>query len=169
MFSTSGGYHEYIGGTPLLHRGIPWVHREISWVHRGYHDACGGYHEYVGGCAVHQGDTMSTVGGYHEYIGGYYEYIGGCWVHWRMFSTSGFSIEIERFLPTWSPMSWTHIIQSAYGSFPVIRTTSFTCGLLLVWYDYDLVKTVSRSLSLLHRFTGYRFGRKHRFHRERYF
>ena len=34
MFSTSGGYHEYIGG----------------------------YHEYIEGCSVHQGDTMSTSG-----------------------------------------------------------------------------------------------------------
>ena len=36
-FSTSGGYHEYIGE---------------------YHDACmhvGGYHEYIGGCSVHRG------------------------------------------------------------------------------------------------------------------
>ena len=42
------------------------------------------------------GDTMSTSGGYHEYIGGYHEYIGGCSVHRGMFSTSEFSIEIER-------------------------------------------------------------------------
>ena len=32
-----------------------------------------------------------------------HEYIGGCSVHWGMFSTSGFSIEIERFLPICSP------------------------------------------------------------------
>ena len=48
VFSTSGGYHEYIRG----------------------------YHEYIGGCSVHRRDTMSTSGvfstseGYHEYIGG---------------------------------------------------------------------------------------------------
>ena len=36
---------------------------------------------------------MSTSGGYHEYI-------GGRSVHGGMFSTSGFSIEVERFLPT---------------------------------------------------------------------
>ena len=64
----------------------------------------GGYHEYMGGCSVHRGDTMSTSGdtmstsgGYHEYIGGYREYIGG------MFSTSEFSIEIERILSSCSP------------------------------------------------------------------
>ena len=45
--STSGGYHEYIGGCS---------------VHRGIHDTCGGYHEYIGGCSVHRGDTMSTSG-----------------------------------------------------------------------------------------------------------
>ena len=42
VFSTSRGYHEYIGG-------IPWVHRgdimSTSW----------GYHEYIGGCSVHSG------------------------------------------------------------------------------------------------------------------
>ena len=68
MFSTSEGYHEYIGG----------------------------YHEYIGGCSVHWGmfstlgdimlhvgiscylwgDTMSTSGDV-QYIGGYHEYIGG--------------------------------------------------------------------------------------------
>ena len=36
---------------------------------------------------------MSTSGGYHEYIKGYHEYIGGV----QYISTSGFSIEIERF------------------------------------------------------------------------
>ena len=42
------------------------------------------------------GDIMSTSGGYHEYI-------GGCSVHWGMFSTSEFSIEIERILSSCSP------------------------------------------------------------------
>ena len=46
---------------------------------------------------------MSTSGGYHEYIGGYHEYIGGCSVHRGMFSTSEFSIEIERILSSCSP------------------------------------------------------------------
>ena len=68
MFSTSEGYHEYIGG----------YHEYIGDV-----QYCGGYHEYIRGCSVHQGDTMSTSGdtmstsgdtmstseGYHEYIG----------------------------------------------------------------------------------------------------
>ena len=64
----------------------------------------GGYHDYIGGCSVHRGaimmhvgDTMSTSQGYHEYIGRI------SWVHWGVFSTSGFSIEIERFLLTCSP------------------------------------------------------------------
>ena len=117
VFSTSEGYHEYI-------RGISWVHRGISWVHRGG----GGYHEYIGGCSVHRG-IHDTCGGYHEYIGGYHEYIGGCSVHRgdtmstsgdimstsgdvqyiggysvhrEMFSTSKFSIEIERILSSCS-------------------------------------------------------------------
>ena len=53
--STSGGYHEYIGGI-------------------GVFSTSEGYHEYIGGCSVHRRDTMSTSGGYHEYI-------GGCSVH----------------------------------------------------------------------------------------
>ena len=39
---------------------------------------------------------MSTLGGYHEYI-------GGCSVHGGIFSTSEFSIEIERILSSCSP------------------------------------------------------------------
>ena len=59
----------------------------------------GGYHEYIGGGAsVHRRDTMSTSGGYHDTCGGYHEYIGGCSVHRGMFSTSKFSIELERIL-----------------------------------------------------------------------
>ena len=42
------------------------------------------------------GDIMSTSGGYHEYI-------GGCSVHRGKFSTSEFSIEIERILSSCSP------------------------------------------------------------------
>ena len=40
--STSGGYHEYIGGISLVHRGDIMIH-------------VGGYHEYIGGCSVHRG------------------------------------------------------------------------------------------------------------------
>ena len=52
--STSGGYHEHIGGISWAHRGmfstsgIPWVHQGIPWVHRG--------------------DIMSTLGDV-QYIG----------------------------------------------------------------------------------------------------
>ena len=53
--STSGGYHEYIGGCS------DWGDIMMN---------VGGYHEYIGGCSVHRRDTMSTSGGYHEYIGG---------------------------------------------------------------------------------------------------
>ena len=120
-------------GIPWVHQGIPWVHqgdimstsggvqyiRGIPWVHREMFSTSEGYHEYIGGiswvhqgdimihvgdtmsisggCSVHQGDTMSTLGGYHEYIGGI------SWVHQGMFSTSEFSIEIERILSSCSP------------------------------------------------------------------
>ena len=46
--------------------------------------------QYIGG------DTMSTSGGYHEYIGGISWVHRGISVHRGMFSTSEFSIEIER-------------------------------------------------------------------------
>ena len=89
--STSGGYHEYIGGDIMSTSGV--------------FSTSEGYHEYIGGCSVHQVDTpinakvsavqrfenlhttlynvcsvhrgmFSTSGGV-QYIGGYHEYIGG--------------------------------------------------------------------------------------------
>ena len=58
---------------------------------------------HVGDTMRTSGDTMSTSGDTMSTSGGYHEYIGGCSVHQRMFSTLGFSIEIERLLPTCSP------------------------------------------------------------------
>ena len=52
--STLGGYHEYIGGCS--------VHRGVFSTSRGYHEYIGGYHEYIGGCSVHQRDIMMHVG-----------------------------------------------------------------------------------------------------------
>ena len=96
MFSTSEGCHEYIGGISWVHQGMFSTRGDIM-IH------VGGYHEYIGGCSVHWG-MFSTSRGYHEYIGGYHEYIGGIsWVHRGMFSTSEFSIEIERILSSCSP------------------------------------------------------------------
>ena len=97
MFSTSGGHHEYIGGTPWVHRGdtmstsggvqyiggTPWVHRGMFSTSEGYHEYIGGYHEYIGRCSVHWEDIMMHVGGYHDACGGI------PWVHREMFSTSG--------------------------------------------------------------------------------
>ena len=48
MFSTLGGYHEYIGGCSV-HLGDTMSTSE-------------GYHEYIGGCSVHRGDIMMHVG-----------------------------------------------------------------------------------------------------------
>ena len=53
---------QYIGGCS--------VHGRVFSTSGGYHEYIGVYHEYVGGCSVHRGDTMSTSAGYHEYIGG---------------------------------------------------------------------------------------------------
>ena len=59
--STSGGYHEYIGGCS-----VHWGDIMMN---------VGGYREYIGGCSVHrrdtihQGDIMSTSGDV-QYIGG---------------------------------------------------------------------------------------------------
>ena len=44
--STSGGYHEYIGGV-LSTTGM-------FSTSEGYHEYIGGYHEYIGGCSVHR-------------------------------------------------------------------------------------------------------------------
>ena len=110
--STSGAYHEYIGGVQYI--------GGISWTHWGDTMSTSGDVQYIGGCSVHWGISwcmwgipwvhwgmFSTSGEYHEYIGAYHEYIRRCSVHWGMFSTLGFSLEIERFLPTCSPhASW---------------------------------------------------------------
>ena len=114
---------QYIGGCS--------VHRECL-VHGGSHEYIGGYHEYFRGYSVHWEDAMSTSGDIMMHVGnimstsgmfstseGYHEYIGGIlwvhrgdimstsglisWVHRGMFSTSGFSTEIERILSTCSP------------------------------------------------------------------
>ena len=67
VFSTSEGYHEYIGG--------------VFSTSEGYHEYIGGYYEYIGGCSVHQEDIMIRVGDTMSTSGGYHEYIGGCSVH----------------------------------------------------------------------------------------
>ena len=120
VFSTSEGYHEYIG--------------EISWVHRG-------------DIMIHVRDTMSKsedvqyIGGYHEYIGRYHEYIRGCSVHWGMFSTSEFSIEIERILSSCSPtcimisLRCTHDILLMYSWYPPMYWTSP----MYSWYPLDVL------------------------------
>ena len=60
---------KYIGGCSV-HRG------DIMTTSGGYHDYIGGYHEYIGGCSVHRGDIMMNVGdtmstsGDVQYIGG---------------------------------------------------------------------------------------------------
>ena len=67
VFSTSGGYHEYvqyIGGDTMSTSGD--VHMFST-----------------------SGDTMSTSGDIMSTSGEYHEYIGGCSVHRGMFSTSG--------------------------------------------------------------------------------
>ena len=66
VFSTSGGYHDYIGG---YHEyigggggggGVQYI-RGISW-------CIWGISEYMEGCSVHRGDIMSTLGDV-QYIG----------------------------------------------------------------------------------------------------
>ena len=46
--STSGRYHEYIGGCSVNRRDTM--------------STSGGYHEYIGGCSVHRRDIMIHVG-----------------------------------------------------------------------------------------------------------
>ena len=60
--STSGGYHEYIGGCSV-HRGDIMIHVR-------------GYHEYIGGIPlVHRGDIISTSGDIMSTLGDV-QYIG---------------------------------------------------------------------------------------------
>ena len=48
VFSTSEGYHEYIGGDIMSTLGVFSTSGDIM-MH------VGGYHEYIGGCSVHWG------------------------------------------------------------------------------------------------------------------
>ena len=66
--STSGGYHEYIGGCSVHRRDTMSISGHIMSTSGGYHDACGG-------TVSTSGDIMSTLGVHRGYI-------GGCSVHW---------------------------------------------------------------------------------------
>ena len=64
VFSTSEGYHEYIGGCSVHRRDtmstsgdIMSTSGDVQYI-GGYHDTCGGYHEYIGGCSVHRRDMI---------------------------------------------------------------------------------------------------------------
>ena len=59
--STSGGYHEYIGGCSV-HRRDTMSTSGMFNTSEGYHEYIGGYHEYIGGCSVHWRDIMIHVG-----------------------------------------------------------------------------------------------------------
>ena len=54
VFSTSGGYHEYIGERS--------VDRGMFSTSGGIMMNVRGYHEYIGGCSVHRRDIMIHVG-----------------------------------------------------------------------------------------------------------
>ena len=60
--STSGGYHEYIGGCSVHRRDTMSTSRGCSVHRRDTMSTSGGYHEYIGGCSVHRGDIMIHVG-----------------------------------------------------------------------------------------------------------
>ena len=63
MFSTLGGYHEYIGEDIMSTSGdIMSTLEDFMSTSGGYHDVCGGYHEYIGGCSVHQGFQYKLKG-----------------------------------------------------------------------------------------------------------
>ena len=65
--------------------------------------------QYIGDTMSTSGDIMSTSGDIMSTSGdimstsGDIQYIGGCSVHRGMFSTSGFSLEIESILSSCSP------------------------------------------------------------------
>ena len=71
----------------------------VCSVHRGATMSTSEDVQYIGEISWYMwGDAMSTSGGCSSTSGGYHEYIGRCSVHRGMFSTSGFSIEIQRIL-----------------------------------------------------------------------
>ena len=107
--STLGGYHEYIGG-------IPWVHR--------------GCHEYIRGCSVHRRDTMSTLGDV-QYIGGVpwvhrgipWVHRGISWVHQGdIMSTSGDVQYIRVFNRNWK--DFIKLLPHMYHDIPPMYWTS---------------------------------------------
>ena len=126
--STSEGYHEYIGRCSV-HRGDTM-------------SRSGDIRSTSGDIMMHVGDTMSSLGDIMSISGGYHEYIGGCSVHWGMFSTSGFSVEIERFLPTCSP---TCIVISPHMHHDISRCTehprcTHDIPPMYSWYAPDVLK-----------------------------
>ena len=78
--STSGEYHEYIGGCSVHRRDTMSTSGGVQYIGdippMDTMSTSGGYHEYIGGCSVHRGNIMIRVGGYHEYMGDV-QYIGG--------------------------------------------------------------------------------------------
>ena len=61
IMSTSGGYHDERGGIPWVHRGMFSTSEGYHEYIGGYHEYIGGYHEYIGGCSVHRRDIMIHV------------------------------------------------------------------------------------------------------------
>ena len=93
VFSTSGGYHEYIGG-------ISWVHLGRS-VHRGDTMSTSGDVQNIGDIMMHVGGTVSTSRDV-QYVGGYHEHIGK--ISWCMWGSK--LIKAFQFLLK-APMYWT--------------------------------------------------------------
>ena len=52
------------------------VHRGVFSTSEGYHEYIGGV-QYIGGYSVHWRNTMSTSGDIMIHVGGYHKYIGG--------------------------------------------------------------------------------------------
>ena len=48
VFSTSGGYHEYIGGISCVHQRMFSTSGDVQYI-EGNHEYIGGNHEYIGG------------------------------------------------------------------------------------------------------------------------
>ena len=150
VFSTSGGYHEYIGG-------ITWVHRGVFSTSEGYHEYIRGF-QYIGGIPwvhggiswVHRGDIMIHVRGYHEYIGRCWVHQGIPWVHrgdimstsGDIMSTSGDVQYIGVFSRNWKDFikllpHMYHYILPMYWTSPDVLMISLRCTehrLMYSWY-----------------------------------
>ena len=129
-----GGHSCYEGGH-RAHGGSPSPHTRENPV--------GGSSVHRGDIMIHVGDTMSTSGDFQYIRGIPWVYHGISWVYRGMFSTSEFSIEIERILSSCSPtcimisLRCTELLPLYSWHPPDVLMVSLRCTehpLMYTWY-----------------------------------